>query len=161
MMSGVGKSRGFTIAEMLIALALMAMLMAGAALAIQAAQTSHAYNREKTDLVSRARGALDRIARDVRRSQSVIVALDGSSVDILLADGNTRTYAWNKTVGGNLTYTVTDGLGVSTTPVVLTGFVRTFSVQDVDPAYQFRLELAGEKAEAEASITATPRKSLF
>ena len=153
--------RAFTIAEMLIALALMALLMVAAALAIQAAQTSHAYNREKTDLVSRARGVLDRIARDVRRAESVTVAIDNHSVDVLLPDGNTHTYAWDTAVGGNMTYAVTDEAGVSTEPTVLTAFVETFSVQDEEPAYRFHLVLEGEKASAEASITATPRKLLF
>jgi len=153
--------RAFTIAEMLIALALMAMLMVAAALAIQAAQTSHAYNREKTDLVSRTRGVLDRIARDVRRAQSVDVYVDKDGVDVHLPDGTTHTYVWDQSVGGDLSFVFTDDDGVPTAPSTLTGFVRSFIVEDEEPTYRFRLELEGERAEAEAGITVTPRKALF
>ena len=38
------RRRGFTLAEMLISMALMALIMVAAALAIQAAGSSHAYN---------------------------------------------------------------------------------------------------------------------
>lgn len=52
------RTRAFTLAEVLISLALMALLMTAAALGINAANQSHVYNSEKSDLVAKARGTL-------------------------------------------------------------------------------------------------------
>ena len=65
------RTRAFTLAEVLISLARMALLITAAALGINAANQSHTYNSEKSDLVAKARGILDRIVRDVHRAQSV------------------------------------------------------------------------------------------
>jgi len=150
--------RAFTLAEMLISLALMALLMTAAAVGIHAAQQAHAYNSEKADLVARARGVLDRIARDVRRAQSVAVP-DDRTITITMLDDSTRTYAWNGAAGGAITLTVVDG---STTSAILTDGVQTFAVNDEDePTCSIHLVLAGTKATTEVSITATPRKEFF
>ncbi|HUS46182.1 MAG TPA: prepilin-type N-terminal cleavage/methylation domain-containing protein [Phycisphaerae bacterium] len=149
---------GFTLAEMLISLALMALLVTAAAMGIHAAQVSHAYNTEKADLVARVRGVLDRIARDIRRADSFSVP-DGDDkvVTITMPDGSTRAYEWDGEDGGDLTLTVDGG-----TPATLTGFVHSFVVSDDNqPTCEVRLELVGDKAATEASITATPRKELF
>ena len=42
--------------------ALLVFLMVASAMAIQAAHASHVYNMEKTDLVTKSRGVLDRLA---------------------------------------------------------------------------------------------------
>ena len=152
------RTRAFTLAEVLISLALMALLMTAAALGIHAANQAHAYNSEKSDLVARARGVLDRIARDVRRAESVAVPND-RSITITMLDDSTRTYAWSGIAGGAIALTVTDG---GTTSAVLTDDVQTFTVDDADqPTYSIHLVLAGDKATTEASITATPRKEFF
>ena len=151
------RTRAFTLAEVLISLALIALLMAAAALGIHAANQSHIYS-EKSDLLARARGVLDRIARDVRRAQSVAVPND-RSITITMLDDSTRTYAWSGIAGGAIALTVTDG---GTTSAVLTDDVQTFTVDDADqPTYSIHLVLAGDKATTEASITATPRKEFF
>jgi hypothetical protein len=143
----------------LISLALMALLITAAALGIHAANQSHTYNSEKSDLVAKARGVLDRIARDVRRAESVAVSND-RSITITMLDDSTRTYAWSGIAGGDIALTVTDGNG--TKSAVLTGGVQTFTVDDADqPTYSIHLVLAGGKATTEASITATPRKEFF
>jgi len=123
------RTRAFTLAEVLISLARMALLMTAAALGISAAQQAHAYNSEKSDLVARARGVLDRIIRDVRRAESVAVPND-RSITITMRDGSTRTYAWSGIAGGDIALTVTDGDG--TKSAVLTDDVQTFTVDDAD-----------------------------
>ncbi len=90
---------GFTIAELLIALALMGLLMSAVAYAMHSAEQSNRYNRTKAELVARARAVLDRIARDVRCADRTIVSDDGSAVNIRVArrasDGST-TYTWRQ-----------------------------------------------------------------
>jgi hypothetical protein len=148
----------------------MALLMTAAALGINAANPSHTYNSEKSDLVAKARGVLDRIARDVRRAHSVTVPIDNDhsitiTIRTKLDDSTTwtyetRTYAWSGIASGAIALTVvTDG---GTTSAVLTDDVQTFTVDDADqPTYSIHLVLAGDKATTEASITATPRKEFF
>jgi len=152
------RTRAFTLAEVLISLALMALLMTAAALGIHAADRSHSYNSEKADLVAKARGILDRIARDVRRAQSV-ESPDSRTIVVTQAGDVTRTYQWNGATGGTITLTVDDGDVATGT---LADGVQTFTVTDDQaPTFQIRLVLAGERATTEAVITATPRKEFF
>ena len=152
------RTRAFTLAEVLISLALMALLMTAAALGIHAANQSHAYNSEKSDLVAKARGILDRIVRDVRRAQSV-ESPNSRTMEITLADEVVHTYKWNGIAGGTMTMAVDDG---DVTTGTLADGVQVFTVtDDQEPTFQIRLVLAGERATTEAVITATPRKEFF
>jgi len=74
--------QGFTVAELLIALALTALLMTAVAFAMHGAEQSNRYNRTKAELVARARGVLDRIARDVRCAEATVVADDGTALNV-------------------------------------------------------------------------------
>jgi len=74
--------RGFTIAELLLALALTALLMTAVAFAMHSAEQSSTYNQTKSELVTRVRGVLDRMARDIHGADATIVATDGSAVNI-------------------------------------------------------------------------------
>jgi type II secretory pathway component PulJ len=152
------RAPAFTIAEVLIAMALVALLMAAAAMAIQAASSAHAYNLEKTDLLARSRGVLDRIARHVRLAASFTVP-DAHTLVVTLPDETVHTYAWDSTVGGTLTYTKTDGM-VSESGV-LTDRVESFTASDDSPACTVRISLKGDLASSGASLTATPRKSVY
>jgi len=154
------RRRGFTLAEMLISMALLAMIMVATALAIQAAESAHAYNAEKTELVARARGVLDRVALDVRRSAS-LDTLDSHILNITLADGSLRSYAWDGTSPGTLQYTETPAGGVQSAPAALTTYVTMFSAQDAQSGCLVSLVLTGRVATCHASITATPVKSLY
>jgi prepilin-type N-terminal cleavage/methylation domain-containing protein len=151
-------SRGFTLVEILIAMVLMALLMVAAALAMEAAHDSHTYNAQKNDLVFRTRGVLDRIARDIRVAKSFQVP-NPRALDVTLFDETVHTYAWDGTDGGNLIYTVTDDLVVR--EQVLTGQVHAFSASDDGLACSVSLALEGDLATSEATLTATPRKSVF
>lgn len=150
--------RGFTLVEVIMALALMALLMVAAALAMQAAHDSHAYNLDKTDLLLRTRGVLDRIARDVRIATAFEVP-NSRTIDITLPDGTIHTYAWDGVQGGDLTYTVTDGEDVSAQ--ILTGGVKAFAASNTSPSCTVSIALEGDLASAEAEITAIPRKAVF
>jgi len=152
--------RGFTLAEMLISMALMAIIMVAAALAIQAAGSSHAYNAEKTELVARMRGVMDRVALDVRRSASLDIP-DSHSLNITLADGSIHSYTWDGQSPGTLQYTETPAGGAQSAPAALTAYVTTFSAQDAQSGCLVSLVLTGRVATCRADITATPGKSLY
>jgi prepilin-type N-terminal cleavage/methylation domain-containing protein len=152
--------RGFTLAELMLSLALLAFLMVAAVLAIEAADVSRSYNDDKTDLVTRARGVLDRLARDVRRCASFIVP-DGRTITITMANGDTHAYAWDGVDGGNLMYTYTAQGALTGTTDILTDQVKSFEVTDNSPACTFKIVLKGRYADSQARITATPRKSVY
>jgi prepilin-type N-terminal cleavage/methylation domain-containing protein len=167
------RRRGFTLVEMLISMALLAMIMVAACLAVQAAGAAHSYNSEKGELVARARGVLDWIALDVRRSDSVTLNND-KSLTVTMINGWIRTYAWDGTQGGHVTYSETDpDTGVPSTPVVLgvpsdpdlpatqIGYVDEFHVEQVGAGCRVQILLHGQRANCQAAITATPLKSLY
>ncbi len=99
--------RGFTIAELLVALALTALLMTAVAFAMHGAEQTNRYNRTKAELVARARGVLDRISRDVRCAEATVVAGDGSAMNVMVVrqaqDGSmTRTWRQYRFVDGQV-----------------------------------------------------------
>ena len=157
------RRRGFTLVEMLISMALLAMIMVAACLAVQAAGAAHSYNSEKGELVARARGVLDWIALDVRRSDSVTLNND-TSLTVTRTNYPDITYAWDGTQGGHVTYSETDENGVPGTPVALTGYVgyvNAFHVEQVGAGCRVQILLQGQRANCQAAITVTPLKSLY
>jgi len=135
-------TRGFTIAELLIALALTAMLMTAVAFAMHGADQSSTYNRTKADLVARARGVLDRMARDIRGADATIVTADGSAVNIRIVraqpGGGTQTLWRQYRLVGNEVLLYEDTCAITLPPSVpdasvpsetLTGDVALFQVQ--------------------------------
>ena len=167
-MRGSGCRRGFTLVEMLIAMALLAMIMVAAGLAVQAAGYAQLYNSEKGDLVARARGVMDRLALDVRRSESV-TATDDKSLAVTMVGGQIRTYAWDGAQGGNVTYSeaaydtisLEHPWGVPGPAVKLTGYVNAFPVEQVGAGCRVQILLQGQRANCQAAITVTPLKSLY
>jgi len=162
------RRRGFTLVEMLLSMALLALIMVAAGVAFQAAGVAHSYNSEKGELVARVRGVLDRLALDVRRSGSATLKEDGS-LAVTTVNGWIHTYAWDGAQGGNVTYSETDPVtididhpwGVPGTPVTLTGYVNDFQVDQVGDGCGVRILLQGQHASCQAAITATPLKSLY
>jgi len=99
MRSATQNRRGFTVAELLIALALTALLMTAIAFAMHGAEQSNHYNRTKAELVARARGVLDRIARDVRCAEATIVSNDGTALNIMVVrqtEGGSTSSIWRQ-----------------------------------------------------------------
>jgi prepilin-type N-terminal cleavage/methylation domain-containing protein len=154
------KRGGFTLAELLLSMSLMALLMLAAAFAIYAAETAHAFNSQKNELVTRARGVVDRVSLDVRRCTSYEV-LDASTVAIHLPSGLTHTYQYSTAGGGTILYYETDLLLNQTTPTVMTGYVQSFVVTDDAPSCVIQIALKGTLAEAQVNASATPGKALF
>jgi prepilin-type N-terminal cleavage/methylation domain-containing protein len=153
------KTRGFTLAEVLVSLALMAVIMVAAAMAIYAAENSHAYNAEKNDLLVRARGTLDRISQDVRRCSSFAVT-DTTRLDVTMPNGDIHTYQYSAASNGSVLYCQTVGL-TTTTPTVLTNSVHAFIVIDAGISCRTQIVLQGTLSQCTVTATATPGKSLF
>ena len=162
------RPRGFTLAEVLIAMALMGLIMTAAALAIQAANTSYTYNSEKTELVSKTCGVLDRIARDIRRATDFEILVDEILVDvqslrIRLPDGTQHTYTWDGTDRGDITFVKTESDNSESDPMLLTGEVTSFTLEQPagSQSCHVQVSLTGDYATVIKSTTVTPRKVLF
>jgi prepilin-type N-terminal cleavage/methylation domain-containing protein len=157
---GTPSKRGFTLPEIMISLALLTFLMLAAALAIEAAHASQTYNAEKTDLSLRARGTLDRLARDVRLCQAFVVT-DAQTITITMTNGDVRAYHWDGVSRGNIIFTHTPFGSLVSTSDILTDDAETFEVTDDAPACTIRLVLKGALTTSEARITSTPRKAVY
>jgi prepilin-type N-terminal cleavage/methylation domain-containing protein len=133
--------RGFTVAELLVALVLTALLMTAVAFAMHGAEQSNRYNRTKAELVARARGVLDRIARDVRCAEATVVANDGTAMNVMVvrqAQDGSMTSVWRQyRLVGNEVWVYESTTGIPLPPTepagvsceVLTGDVASFQVQ--------------------------------
>jgi len=139
------KTRGFTIAELLIALALMGLLMSAIAYGMYSAETTSDYNTRRADLVACARGVLDRVAADVWRADATLASDDNSAISISFArrlPGGGEETVWRQyrreEVGGETVIMVYEDANPiamppatpssSATSAVLTSNVTTFNV---------------------------------
>jgi Tfp pilus assembly protein PilE len=87
-------ARGYTLAELLISLALTAALMTALGTAYCASITSYSENREMVDSVSQARAALGHLANAVRNAQAVQVEEEYGLVIVTTHDGEVWYYQW-------------------------------------------------------------------
>jgi len=139
------RTTGFTIAELLLALALMGLLMSAIAYGMYSAETTSDYNTRKAKLVAQARGVLDRIASDVWRAEATLSSADHSAVNIMFArrlPGGGEETVWRQyrkeQVGGQYVINVyEDDSPIAFPPaapsgtaagVVLASHVKTFAI---------------------------------
>jgi prepilin-type N-terminal cleavage/methylation domain-containing protein len=117
---------GFTLVEVLLAMALLAMLLTAIAVAVQAAMQGYRENERVAAVTQAARSVLARMMREIRTADEVDTT--ATSISILPPeDGSGITlirYTWNN---GELTYHQTIA-GVTTSEVLLGGD-RTVSAQ--------------------------------
>lgn len=97
---------GFTIAEMLIALAITAMLLAAVAAAFNAAVVSYRVNEDTFKAINSARQALSRITTQLRTATAVDPNDPNNKCSMITAEGDDITYQYNSTY--NRLYLVTN-----------------------------------------------------
>jgi len=161
----------FTLVEVLLSLAIMAMLLAAVAVAVNASLTSFRENEELADVVQTTRAVLDRISREIRTAQAVDWDYTALSI-IPVDDGSGVTEIQYENVGGELVYRITKN-GVQTPYVLIsaTGKVRLSSfdvVQELGQDYQgtpctksitVRLVLEVDGKLFPSTATAAPRRN--
>ncbi|MDK1030757.1 MAG: prepilin-type N-terminal cleavage/methylation domain-containing protein [Planctomycetia bacterium] len=157
--------RGFMLVEVLISLALLAMIMVAAAVAIDAAFQSHAYNTEKTRNITLARAALDRMERDFRRAASV--DLDSPySITVVLPDDTEKTYSWSGTAGDPMMLTQDGSTGVLVPAVESLQFDIEQEYDEELEDYKttlvsISLELRSEKHRLVMRASTRPRRNIY
>ena len=97
---------GFTIAEILIALALASMLLAAVAVAFNASATNYQQNDAIFKVVNSARQALFRMTSQLRTASAVDPAAPSNQCTMITAAGENITYRYNGT--DNKLYLITN-----------------------------------------------------
>lgn len=109
MQNKVDNRRALTIAEMLVALAITAILLAAVAVAFNASVISYRENENAFKAVNSARQALYRITTQLRTAVAVDPNAANNECTLVIADGNddiTYTYRYNS--ADNKLYLITD-----------------------------------------------------
>ncbi len=88
-------SNAFTIAEVLIALAITAILMAAVAVAFNASVINYNENEDIFNAVNKARQVLFRITTELRTANAVVPVEASSQCSLITADGSDFTYRYN------------------------------------------------------------------
>jgi prepilin-type N-terminal cleavage/methylation domain-containing protein len=94
---------GFTLAELLIALAVMGILLAAVAVAFNASAINYRENEDIFKSINKARQALSRITTQIRTAGCEVPPGSGLFVAMNLSDPNNRCSLYTPT-GENLTY---------------------------------------------------------
>jgi len=162
---------GFTLVEVLLSLAILAMLLAAVAVAVEASLTSFRENEDLADVTQTIRTVLNRISRDIRTAQAV--DWDYTTLSIIPADnGSGITNIEYENDAGQLVYRITiDGVQTSHVFIPRSGKVQVSSfdvVQELGQDYQgvdctksitIRLVLDIDGKSFPATATASPRRN--
>lgn len=98
--------RAFTLAELLIALAITAMILAAVATAFNASIINYKQNKNLFEAVNNARQALSRITTQLRSATAVDTASPTNECTLITAAGEDITYRYNSS--DNTLYLVTN-----------------------------------------------------
>lgn len=126
-MSNRPRQHGFTLAEMLMALAICAVLMTAAAFAVDASFTSFNKDMEATEMNQVARTILARMMKEIRAAYDVDSSESGLTIMFDETGQNTVEYAY---LSGQLYYTKVDD-GSSCTEDVI-GYDDDFQLSSLD-----------------------------
>ena len=88
-------SNGFTLVEVLISLAILAMLLTAAAIAFDASVMSHTENESLFKASNYARQALLRITTELRTASAVAVTEPAGQCSLVTANGSNITYRYD------------------------------------------------------------------
>ncbi len=89
--------RAFTVLELLLGLAITAMLLAAVAVALNASAVNYATNDDIFKAVNNARQALFRITAQLRTATAVDPNSPANTCSLITADGRDITYYYNST----------------------------------------------------------------
>jgi prepilin-type N-terminal cleavage/methylation domain-containing protein len=157
---------GFTIAELLIALAIAAMLLAAVAVAFNASATNYQQNDDIFKVVNSARQALFRITSQLRTASAVDPAAPSNQCTMITAAGENITYRYNST--DNKLYLITnddltDGDYVLCNNVTAMNCTKTTEVVDavtIVKSVQISITVASDDVQKTISAAATIRRNL-
>jgi Tfp pilus assembly protein PilW len=124
--------KGFSAAELLIAAAMTSTLMAGVFMILQQGQNAYLFGAGRAEVQQTARGALDRLCRELRMGSSVTAA-SASSVTFNFVDENGATVTVQYSLSGtNLQRNQTAPVPAAAQPETVIGGVNALALTYFD-----------------------------
>jgi prepilin-type N-terminal cleavage/methylation domain-containing protein len=157
---------GFTIAELLIALAISAMLLVAIAVAFNASAVNYQQNEDIFKVVNSARQALFRMTSQLRTASAVAHDAPINECTLLTAGGENITYRYNS--GDNKLYLITnddlsDSDYVLCDNVIAMTCTKTWVTEDTlikVKSVQISMTVASNNVEKTISAAAAIRRNL-
>jgi len=123
--------RGYTLAELLTAMAVLGLLMSGLFLTLRQGQTVYLYGAGRAEVQQNARVALERMLRELRTASSVATA-DADDVQFTFLDDTNTLVTVEYSVAGTTLQRNQTVPAVAGQPDVLVGGVTGFTVTYYD-----------------------------
>jgi Tfp pilus assembly protein PilW len=124
--------KGFSAAELLIAAAMTSTLMAGVFMVLQQGQNAYLFGAGRAEVQQTARGALDRLARELRMG-SLVTAASATSVTFNFVDENGATVTVQYSLNGtNLQRNQTAPVPAAAQPETVIGGVNALALTYFD-----------------------------
>jgi prepilin-type N-terminal cleavage/methylation domain-containing protein len=163
--------RGFTLAELLVALAMMALVLTAIVMIENGTLQAYVVGSNKTEVQQNARVALELMAREIRQTSAALTVATATSVGFVDQNTGATTYWLNGTA-------LTRTSGGANAVVIGAVQALTFAYRDVDnnvlatpvgtPANVYRVDItiqtasedtivAGSVSDTRAALTTTVR----
>ena len=153
---------GFTIVELLLALAIASILLAAVATAFNASIINYRENEDIFKAINSARGALLRITSQLRTADAVDPISPANECTLITAGGDDITYQYNN--GDNKLYLIDNLSGsnyVLCDNVTAMSFTKTPTVDGTDcKSVQISITVARGNAQRKISAAAVIRRNL-
>jgi prepilin-type N-terminal cleavage/methylation domain-containing protein len=122
---------GFTLAELLTAMAVLGLLMAGLFLSLQEGQSVYLYGAGRTEVQQNARVALERMLRELRTASSVATA-SGNDIKFTYVDATSTSVTVEYSLSGTSLQRNQTVPAIAGQPATLVGGVSNFVVTYYD-----------------------------
>jgi prepilin-type N-terminal cleavage/methylation domain-containing protein len=119
---------GFSLAELLVACAMVGIVLAGTFVALQSGESAFQYSTGKVEVQQNARVALDRMIRDLRTGSSVTAATPTSISFIYTDENNAAVTVTYSVTGTTLQRNQANPVPAAAQPETVIGGVNTFAL---------------------------------
>jgi len=136
--------RGFTLAQLLTAFAILGLVLAGVTTIQQSVIQAYLVGSNKTEVQQSARVAVERMAREIRQTSGALTSANTTSLTFVDQDTGTTTYSLDGTI-------LTRTAGGASQPMVAGIQALAFGYRDVNgialgvpvgtPANVFRIDI--------------------
>jgi prepilin-type N-terminal cleavage/methylation domain-containing protein len=159
---------GFTLAEMLIAMTLLAMILGSVAMAMRGATEAVSFGNEQSRSNVITTLVMDRLRTDIRRADVVALNSPSNTISLTMPSGEQKSYTWSGTAGSRLVYRS----AAAPTGVTLAENVVQFKLTSVNQYSAIRgatvpvsvgvlLEVRQGKATTRMETTVRPRRNVI
>jgi len=123
---------GFSLAELLVACAMVGIVLAGTFVALQSGESAFQYSTGKVEVQQNARVALDRMIRELRTTSAVTAATATSITFTYTDDTNTAVTVSYSLAGTSLQRNQTSPVPANPQPETVIGGINTLSLTYYD-----------------------------